>query len=69
MAIGAVADMLVQPYAALIIGSVAGALSVFGYEYITVGENKKERSRSPHLMTVRRLGFKTLLPCVANEIL
>ena len=46
MAIGAVADMLVQPYAALIIGSVAGALSVFGYEYITVGENKKERSRS-----------------------
>ena len=36
MAIGAVADMLVQPYAALIIGSVAGGLSVFGYHYITV---------------------------------
>ena len=36
VAIGAVADMLVQPYAALIIGSVAGGLSVFGYHYITV---------------------------------
>ena len=36
VAIGAVADMLVQPYASLIIGSVAGGLSVFGYHYITV---------------------------------
>ena len=43
VAIGACADMLVQPYAALIIGFVAGGWSVFGYHYITVSEREHYR--------------------------
>ncbi|KAM7314083.1 ammonium transporter Rh type A, partial [Ixodes scapularis] len=35
VAMGATADMMVHPYGAFIIGSVAGALSVFGYKFIT----------------------------------
>jgi len=34
VAMGASADLLVQPYAALLIGSAAGILSVIGYAYI-----------------------------------
>ena len=36
VAMGASADLLVQPYAALIIGSLAAILSVIGYAYIQV---------------------------------
>ena len=36
VAIGTAADMMIQPYGAMIVGSVAGALSVLGYRYITV---------------------------------
>ncbi len=36
VAVGAVADMMVQPFAALIIGAIAGALSTGGYHYLTV---------------------------------
>ena len=33
---GAIANMLVQPYAALIIGSLAGLLSCYGYRVLQV---------------------------------
>jgi hypothetical protein len=36
VAIGAVADLLVGPWAALTIGSVAGMICVFGFNNITV---------------------------------
>ncbi|CAG5131855.1 unnamed protein product [Candidula unifasciata] len=36
VAIGTSADMIIMPYGALIIGSVAGFLSVIGYKYVTV---------------------------------
>lgn len=35
VAVGAVADLAVQPYGALLIGSFSGVLSVIGYEYLT----------------------------------
>ena len=35
VAIGAVADMVVKPYGALTIGTIAGALSVIGFEVIS----------------------------------
>ncbi|XP_035829381.1 ammonium transporter Rh type B-like [Aplysia californica] len=35
VAVGTSADMMVEPYGALLIGSVAGLLSVIGYKYIT----------------------------------
>lgn len=36
VAVGTSADMMIQPYGALFIGSLAGVLSVVGYRYITV---------------------------------
>ena len=36
VAVGAVADLSIQPFGALIIGGVAGMISVFGYEISTV---------------------------------
>ncbi|XP_059087047.1 ammonium transporter Rh type B-B-like [Tigriopus californicus] len=35
VAIGAVADLFIQPYGALVVGSVAGFVSVLGFEYLT----------------------------------
>jgi len=35
VAIGTAADMMVQPYGALLVGSIAGTLSVVGFDYIT----------------------------------
>lgn len=36
VAIGSAANLMVQPYGALIIGSIAATLSVFGYSRLTV---------------------------------
>ena len=36
VAIGTCADMQIQPWAAILIGSVAGIISVLGYTYLTV---------------------------------
>jgi len=35
VAVGAIADMYIQPVGALVIGSVAGIISVFGFKFIT----------------------------------
>ena len=35
VAVGAVANLMIQPFGALLIGSVAGLLSVFGFQAIT----------------------------------
>lgn len=35
VAVGATADMMLHPYGALIMGALAGALSVFGYKFVT----------------------------------
>ena len=36
VAIGAVADLMVGPWAALVVGSVAGIISVLGYDILSV---------------------------------
>lgn len=36
VAIGSVADMLIGPWGALLIGSIGGAISVIGYKYLSV---------------------------------
>lgn len=41
VAVGAVADMNIQPFGAAIIGSVSGVLSTFGFQYLTGFLNNK----------------------------
>jgi len=36
VAVGTMADMIIQPWAALLIGSLAAVLAVVGYSFITV---------------------------------
>ncbi len=36
VAVGTSADMMIQPYGALFVGTVAGLLSVIGFRFITV---------------------------------
>lgn len=38
VAIGTAADMMIHPFGAMIVGSIAGAVSVLGYRYLTVSE-------------------------------
>jgi ammonium transporter Rh len=35
VAIGAIADLQIRPFAALVVGSLAGIISVLGYQYVT----------------------------------
>jgi ammonium transporter Rh len=35
VAVGTIADMVIQPYGALLIGSIAGAISTIGFQYLT----------------------------------
>ena len=37
--IGACADLVVEPYSALIIGTIGGSISTLGYEYLSVKIN------------------------------
>ena len=37
VAVGTIADMMIDPWGALMVGFVAGIVSVLGYHYITVG--------------------------------
>jgi hypothetical protein len=39
VAVGAVADMAIQPFGAMIIGSLAGIISTLGFQYITPNLN------------------------------
>lgn len=39
VAIGTAANLMVQPYGALIVGSIAATISVFGYSVLTVNLN------------------------------
>ena len=39
MAIGTAADMMINPFGAMIVGSIAGTVSVLGYRYLTVKLN------------------------------
>ena len=36
VAVGAMADMMIQPWGAMLVGTVAGIISVLGYEYMTL---------------------------------
>jgi ammonium transporter Rh len=36
VAIGTAADMMINPFGAMIVGSIAGTVSVLGYRYLTV---------------------------------
>lgn len=38
VAVGSVCNLLIQPYGALTIGVLAGALSVLGYRYLSVSD-------------------------------
>ncbi|XP_046657631.1 ammonium transporter Rh type A-like [Daphnia pulicaria] len=41
VAIGTAADMMIHPWGAMVVGSVAGAISVLGYRFLTPAMNKK----------------------------
>lgn len=43
VAIGTLADMIIQPWAPLVVGSVAGAISVLGYRFLTPCMTKRLR--------------------------
>ncbi|KAH7945630.1 hypothetical protein HPB49_013423 [Dermacentor silvarum] len=43
VAVGATADMMLHPYGALIMGALAGALSVFGFKFVTPLLSRKLR--------------------------
>ena len=36
VAIGGCADLMIQPWAALLVGTIAGTISVYGFDKITV---------------------------------
>ena len=38
VAVGAVADMILTPFGALVMGMIAGSVSTIGYEFISVRE-------------------------------
>ena len=42
VAVGTSADMMIHPYGALFIGTLAGTLSVVGYRFITVSKKRLE---------------------------
>ena len=46
VAVGTSADMMINPWGALLIGSVAGALSSIGYRYITVSRVECKQSET-----------------------
>jgi ammonium transporter Rh len=35
VAVGAIADMIIQPFGAMIIGSVSGIISTLGFQFVT----------------------------------
>lgn len=41
VAIGTAADMMIHPWGAMIVGSIAGAISVLGYRFLTPAINQK----------------------------
>ena len=45
MAIGACADLVVQPFGALIVGFLAGAISVWGFDIVSVNSIYKQISQ------------------------
>ena len=49
VAIGAVADLMVGPWAALTIGGLAGILSVVGFEFISVSHPYQTALTKIHL--------------------
>ena len=65
MAVGTAADMMVQPYGALLIGSVAGILSVIGFSIITVGPEWRRGGGRREEMTESGEGGKAMM--VAEE--
>ena len=36
VAVGSIADMVLQPWGAILVGFTAGSISVFGYNFLTV---------------------------------
>lgn len=40
VAVGAIADMMIKPFGAMIVGSVAGVISTLGYQFVTPYLNK-----------------------------
>ena len=49
VAIGGCADLMIQPWAALLVGTIAGTISVYGFDKITVSifkENFKGKNTS-----------------------
>ena len=41
VAVGAIADLAINPFAAMIVGSIAGLVSTLGYSYLTPFLNRK----------------------------
>ena len=40
VAVGAVADMMIQPYGAFLLGSICGVVSTLGYRLLQVPQHK-----------------------------
>lgn len=56
---GACADMVVHPYFSMLIGSIAGIVSVLGFKYLTVSMNRHSESHvgsapSSHILPAER---------------
>ena len=45
VAVGAMADMVIQPWGALVIGSLAAFISVVGYKFLSVSSREGEEGR------------------------
>ena len=39
MAVGTIADMMIHPWGAMLVGMIAGAVSVIGYKYLSVSKD------------------------------
>jgi len=42
VAVGAVADMVIEPWAAILIGCISGVISVLGYTYVSVSKKSQK---------------------------
>lgn len=48
VAIGTSADLMAQPFGSLLVGTIAGVVSVLGYQYLTVSYLNEARYKLPH---------------------
>ena len=62
VAIGGCADLMIQPWAALLVGTIAGTISVYGFDKITVSILKENYKRKCYVYKFF-LSFLIFLAC------